>query len=1045
MECRHVLGVAVLLLGGMLASAQEAKLDPMATRDYAVATGLQSQRLYPEAIVRWQRFLTSYPKDPRCHNARHNLGICQLQSKKFPEAIATFRALLGEETFPSRDAAQFNLGLAQYHLGLQTEKVETLDEAARSFAELVKTDPKSENAASACYYEGECYFAARQLGEAIAAYQKLIKNHDKSPLLPEAYYALGTTQQEAGLHVEAEKTYRVFLTRWSKEERAPECQLRLGQTLFQQKKYNEAEAIFRKVVALPRFALADYALMQQAECLEARGKLPQAAQLFEQLPRRFHKSAYADLALLGAGKCWFRVNNYHNAERTLRQAVQHKKQAAAEAAYWLGRSLVELKRLPDAVNVLDEAIRAYPESPFVPQMTFTRINALYEQPSRRQETVALYETFAKKYPEHQLAPRAKYMAALAAMQVGDLATARRVAEEFLGTADFAKHELTPSVLFLAGETYLNASESDLVKAEPLYRRVFTEYPKHPQAARAQLRAGFCRYSARDANSAIPLLKSAYQALKEPALRAEASFLLGRCHQANKANAQAVAAFEKALADVPKWERGDEVHLALADALRALNRSEDARTHLLHLTTNYPRSPLRDQAFYQLAEIALDKKQQGVARGHYNQVVSNFPRSDLVPLARYGIASTHFAEKNYPQTVAALDPLLAAKPEGELLSKAHYLRGLAHYRLGQFEPGSKDLQAFLASEPPEKQALDAMHTLARCQVGLKQFEPAAATLTDLLKRAPDHPRADQLLYEKAFALLEAKKRDDGVATFVELTTRFPDSPLAGECHFRLGEFHEQARELDRASAAYKLAAQKAKKPALSEKALYKLGWVKHQQKQYAEAAVTLQEQITRHPSGELLLDGTYLAGEALWRAGEPAKAVVLFEKVAQAKPVKYHARALYRIGICRANLEQWPESAKAYAELIEAFPKFELLQEARYGLGLALTRQSKYDEAKTVLEVITRETNTETAAKARFLIGECAFDQKAYREAATHFLEAALGYPYPEWQALSYYEAGRCFKELKDFERARDNFKTLIQQFPTHPRAKDAAGLLENLP
>src|SRR5205085_5048633 len=130
------------------------------------------------------------------------------------------------------------------------------------------------------------------------------------------------------------------------------------------------------------------------------------------------------------------------------------------------------------------------------------------------------------------------------------------------------------------------------------------------------------------------------------------------------------------------------------------------------------------------------------------------------------------------------------------------------------------------------------------------------------------------------------------------------------------------------------------------------------------------------------------------------------------------------------------SQKAYAALIEQFPNFELIQEARYGVGWALQNQDKLEEARAVYEQVTKATNTETAAKSRFMIGECAFRQKKHREAVEHFLEAALAYPYEEWRALGHYEAGRCFIALKDTPKALDELETVVKKYPKHPRAKD---------
>ena len=77
----------------------------------------------------------------------------------------------------------------------------------------------------------------------------------------------------------------------------------------------------------------------------------------------------------------------------LAQAVAGKSDAAAEAAYWQARSLVKLKRAPEAVTLLDQALAAYPQSAFAGHLAFARIDALYEQPEQRKNTVALYLDF----------------------------------------------------------------------------------------------------------------------------------------------------------------------------------------------------------------------------------------------------------------------------------------------------------------------------------------------------------------------------------------------------------------------------------------------------------------------------------------------------------------------------------------------------------------------------------------------------------------------------------------------------------------------------
>ena len=107
--------------------AQDKKPDPAATREYAVAAGLQSKQLYAQAARRWEKFIKTYPADSRLANAYHHLGACQLNDHQPAEAVKTFRTLI--EKFPkseSLDAAHFNLGLALYNVGLASKKADDL-------------------------------------------------------------------------------------------------------------------------------------------------------------------------------------------------------------------------------------------------------------------------------------------------------------------------------------------------------------------------------------------------------------------------------------------------------------------------------------------------------------------------------------------------------------------------------------------------------------------------------------------------------------------------------------------------------------------------------------------------------------------------------------------------------------------------------------------------------------------------------------------------------------------------------------------------------
>src|SRR5262249_1103225 len=160
--------------------------------------------------------------------------------------------------------------------------------------------------------------------------------------------------------------------------------------------------------------------------------------------------------------------------------------------------------------------------------------------------------------------------------------------------------------------------------------------------------------------------------------------------------------------------------------------------------------------------------------------------------------------------------------------------------------------------------------------------------------------------------------------------------------------------------------------------------------------------------------------------------------------EYLPRSLYGLGACAKEQAQWPASQKHYEALIAQFPDFELIHEARFGLGWALQSQDKLDDAVKVYEQVTKATTTEAAAKSRFQIGECGFKQEKDEEAIKHYIETYSAYPYERWQVDAYLAAGICFRELKKPQQAIECFETLVKKFPNHPRAKEAATQIANL-
>ena len=1051
---RHRLAIGVLLcvivtqitLAVQSLSAQEAEIvDPVATREYAVALGFQKKKLFEQAAVRWMQFIGKFGNDARIPNAHYHLGVCQLQSGN-AEATATFLKVLTQfPKFEQRDAVQFNFGLALYNKSLTSKSPDDFKAAAVEFAKVPEQYLQSPHISSALYYQAECIFQSGDRPGAIAIYQKLIAEHATDPLLPTALFALATTLQEAGQYAEAVTTYRSFLEKFATDRKTAECRLRLGLTLTELKNYAEAEKEFATAAGVQDFALADLALFHQASSKREQKQLPDAAALFESLPQKFKQSEYVSVAQLEGGKCRFLANQFPQAKDAFTAVMNAKKPESSEAAWWLGKTLIQLKQAVAAIPILDQAIAEWTQSEFLSDLNFTRIEAIYEDEKRRPETITLYAQFADKFASDELTADARYRAALTALQLNDLVVAQQQSDLFVNNAAFKSHSLLPDAIFVAAESRLVGVTPDLATADALYHRMITEFPEHPQSPRSRVRVGFCLFSREQFDQAIASLTAVVPGLKSPGLAAEAQFLIGLSQSAMKRRPEAVAALRAAKQAKADWERGDEVLLALATALVESDQPDAAIVELNQLIQVFPKSEYCDRAWFRLGEIQADQKKFDAAVAAFQQVVARYPASEFAPLALYSAGSTLFDKADYGGAINQLNGLQSQFPKSAVATDGLYMRGLCQHRQKNYPAAIIDLQEFLKLNPANDNAkLDAQYSLVLCHAGLKQHDQTLLVANELLKLKPDHAAADKVMYEQAFAYSETGKAKESADTFRQLATKIPDSNLAPECWLRVADYHATEKQFTESIAASAQGLTKVKDPKLKEQLQFRQGSSQFSADAFVQAAATLQTQINEHPQGSLQIDATWLVAESLFRQNKYQEAIPWYQKMIDAKSEKYHARALYRAGTCANELKQWPLGQEHFTALTTQFPKFEQIGEALYGLGFSLQNQNQLDQACAVYARVTKETNTESAAKARFMMGECAFAQKKYDIAWQHFLEAAIGYPYPEWQALGHFEAARCFIELSMPDKAMESLQEVVEKFPNHARAKDAAKLLADL-
>lgn len=339
------------------------------------------------------------------------------------------------------------------------------------------------------------------------------------------------------LYAVSSRVLERFVKKYPDERRAAEATLLLGKSQFGLGDYRQALESFRK------------------------------AQRFSPPPGRVEEARFWEAEAL------FRLKRYAEA-RALYGAILAANAAAPvapDATYGLAWAELELKHREAAAAAFRQLLKTWPDSPLAPSATVYLARTLVEL-KKPTEAIALLEPFAKLYPNHALVPDAQYLVGWSHLAAGK--TAEGLSELRAFIAAYPRHELTVTARRAIADALLRqGKKSELAQeyqsliaqtpptaeglydagliaqnlgrqkdAEAAWRRVRTEFPKHPLSARASLELAQGAFKRSQFKDAAALAKRATES-DEEGVRAEALLLIGESELKQQRYEPALKAFQ----------------------------------------------------------------------------------------------------------------------------------------------------------------------------------------------------------------------------------------------------------------------------------------------------------------------------------------------------------------------------------------------------------------------------------------------------------------------------------------------------------------------
>ncbi|WP_442507717.1 tetratricopeptide repeat protein [Novipirellula sp. SH528] len=1065
---------------GSVSGAEESTEESIA--DYADAANFQTNGAIDLAIEHWQRFLKEYPDDPMASKAAHFLGVCFMQQEA-PDYVAAsdaFGRALKDPDYELREESLVNRGWCLYSAAGEAPNRDEnrLRDSIKTFETLRKEFPQSQFLDRALFYSGEAAYGLGDAKKAIANYDQLLalQSAKDSPLRCDALYARGVAYEELDQYDNAVASFRQLLGSCEKSDLVTDVHLRIGDTAIMKKEYKQAVESFAEAIKSgDNDEDLAYAIFRQAFALVQANEPGEAAKKYEQLLSDYPDSPYTASATLASAQSTYRSGDIDEAAKRFERVLeQNNPEASTEAAHWLARIHLGKGNAAKALAVAKKQLDKSAKGDFVATLKLDLAEALSMNPDTLKESLAAFEKAYRDAPDDELAPRALYNAAFSALQLNQSKHAIELATEFLKR--FPSDTLAPDVRFVKAESQFILGDAAEAAGQ------FKELVKNSDPADTQqrpiwiLRAAIALNMAGRMNETIAMLKGEAAKLPEKPQRAEAQLLLGQAYLMAGNAAESAKAFRASHEADPSWPRATEALLMSGQALFATGDTAAAQTAWTTIVKEDPKSRMADQARFKLAQLATTQQNSKEATKLYDQIIASGADPGLMPYAYYSRAQLLMENGKHKEAMTSLDSLLNDYSTHAIRAEALLARGIAERNLNQLPAARKDLEAYLALDPTGLNLGHVLYELALIEQKEKKPEQAAKLLERLVTEVPDYPDLDKVLYELGWSYREAGKQEAAVESFTKLIAKSPDTSLTGEAAYFVGQNFYENKNWKEAAEYFLASAKNTTDSELSEKAYYRLGWSHFKAGNFDEAENAFKQQAAKHSDGTLAFDALMMVGECRFNEGNFEKALAGFEVARKriqadddtAKTVRdaadRQARELVLLhgGQSASQLKKWDDAIKWYEELLARFPSTNYLTQAFYETGFAYQQSGNNDKALQSFGEVADNYRNETAARARFMIGEIHFANRRFDLAIPEFQKVMFGFGAEQasdsiknWQAKSGYEAGRCSELLmqqaktaaakqKSKNFAVNFFQYVVAKHPKHELAGKAQTQLEAL-
>ena len=626
-----------------------------------------------------------------------------------------------------------------------------------------------------------------------------------------------------------------------------------------------------------------------------------------------------------------------------------------------------------------------------------------------------YQSFLKNHADHPKAPDARFGLAQSYFHQDNFKDAAEQYEAVRAKSpDFAQ---MPEVLFQLGQARIGLNQYG--DAQKLFAELRARFPDHYMADWARAREGACLISLGKPGEAEAVLKE---------------FL------------------DKYAAPGKPAEKSDATIAMLAKMDKAGIKAGDAFLDLVERSVFYAA----------LARFNCDDFP--AARKSFQAFLDNYPDSKLKAEAQFLQAQAMFREGAFADAAAAYRRV--AEGGSEFAEAAAFERGLALHKAEKL----KDAAAAFANMQ-ERFPGSARAPKARLYSGTLLFEAgdydgAMARLAPLADSKGE--LADEAAYWIGMSLLKSGRPSDAGRRFEEASQAFPKSALLGDMQLGLADANLAMNKHEAAAEAFRRYARANGRSEQAPRALYSAAVALHRVEKFEQSDEVCGEFIKAYSRSELLPQVVFLSAENRFLQGGYARAEGQYAEFLGRKDAhpdlaarahfrrawihRYagrHAEALdelarmdgaaagktvaaeanYLKGVCSFELKKFPEAVELFTACLQSGEAGRFGDDALLKMAIAQAKLNNPKDAIAAFERLPREyPKSELLAQAQYQLAECCYDLKQYEKAIENYRKAADRQPPDELSPYAAFGIGVCLYDQGKWAEAAESFGDVAGKF-----------------